>query len=101
MYNSQQKRLMSSRKNHPISTRLASVLVVSLVSIGIGAFTPVFASRPVAAPNAKKGAEGNNYTLTRPALVVGIFVEGLDADYVTSFATTSPKTASTVSSLTV
>lgn len=73
---------MSSRKNHPISTRLASVLVVSLVSIGIGAFTPVFASRPVAAPNTKKGADGPNYTLTRPALVVGIFVEGLDADYV-------------------
>ena len=82
MYNSQQKRLMSSRKNHPISTRLASV-ACSLACVN--RHRRVYAGVRLASccsSNAKKGAEGNNYTLTRPALVVGIFVEGLDADYV-------------------
>lgn len=74
---------MSSRKNHPISTRLASVLVVSLVTMGIGAFTPVLAAGPTASTSDSKTKGGNHqYVLTRPALVVGIFVEGLDADYV-------------------
>lgn len=53
---------MSQRKSRQISTRLASVLVVSLVTIGIGAFTPLRAQSK------------------RPALVVGIIVEGLNAD---------------------
>ena len=74
---------MSSRKPHPLSSRLASVLVVSLVTMGIGAFTPVFAARPsAAAPDSKSKDTDRQYVLTRPALVVGIFVEGLDADYV-------------------
>ena len=81
MYINQKKRLMSSRKNRPISTRLASALVVSLVTMGIGAFTPVFAAAPTLSDTKTKGGEGK-YVLTRPALVVGIFVEGLDADYI-------------------
>lgn len=80
MYNYQEKKHpMASNKKRPLSSRLASVLVVSLVTMGIGAFTPVLA----ATPNAGKTKSGETtYTLTRPALVVGIFVEGLDADYV-------------------
>lgn len=74
---------MSSRKSNPISSRLASALVVSLVTMGIGAFTPVFAARPSAvAPDSKTKESDRQYVLTRPALVVGIFVEGLDVDYV-------------------
>lgn len=74
----------SSNKSNQLSYRLASVLVVSLVTIGIGAFTPVLAATSSAsATDAKvKGGENHEYTLTRPALVVGIFVEGLDVDCV-------------------
>lgn len=82
MYTNPKKRPMSSRKPNPLSTRLASVLVVSLVTMGIGAFTPVFAARPALAPDTKSKGGDHQYVLTRPALVVGIFVEGLDADYV-------------------
>ena len=59
---------MSARKSHPISTRLASVLVVSLATMGILAHAQQTAPRPA--------------TAQRPQLVVGIFVEGLSADYI-------------------
>lgn len=76
MYINLQK--MSSRKSRPISSRLASVLVVSLVTMGIGAFTPLLAATPAGSAGASKGHAPSQ----RPALVVGIFVEGLTADYV-------------------
>lgn len=76
MYINLQK--MSSRKSRPISSRLASVLVVSLVTMGIGVFTPLLAATPV-----QSGAAARKQSpLQRPTLVVGIFVEGLTADYV-------------------
>ena len=58
---------MSSRKSRQISSRLACVLVVSLVTMGISAVTP------------KATPAG---TTQKPSLVVGIFVEGLSADYI-------------------
>lgn len=76
MYINLQK--MSSRKSRPISSRLASVLVVSLVTMGIGVFTPLLAATPV-----QSGAPARKQSPSqRPTLVVGIFVEGLTADYV-------------------
>ncbi|MCM1077532.1 MAG: alkaline phosphatase family protein [Bacteroides sp.] len=73
---------MSTRKNHPLSSRLATVLVVSLVTMGIGAFNPALAALPAVSVPVVTGSREGSYTLTRPALVVGIFVEGLDADYI-------------------
>ena len=58
---------MSSRKSRQIGSRLACVLVVSLVTMGISAVTP------------KATPAG---TTQKPSLVVGIFVEGLSADYI-------------------
>lgn len=69
---------MSSRKSRLISSRLAGVLVVSLVTMGISAFTPL---RAYAAAPASGSAKAQP-SLQRPALIVGIIVEGLNADYV-------------------
>lgn len=69
---------MSSRKSRLISSRLAGVLVVSLVTMGISAFTPL---RAYAATPASGSAKAQP-SLQRPALIVGIIVEGLNADYV-------------------
>lgn len=59
---------MSSRKGRQISTRLACVLAVSLVTMSINAAAP--------------GVHHSGQTAKRPSLVVGIFVEGLSSDYV-------------------
>ncbi len=65
------------RKTLPITAHLASVLVASLVTMGIGVFAP--ADMAAATPS----ATGNQQTPPkRPTLVVGIFVEGLSSDYV-------------------
>ncbi|MCI9285640.1 MAG: alkaline phosphatase family protein [Muribaculaceae bacterium] len=52
-------------KIQPLNTRLACALVASMVTIGVAAAT-----------------SGVREPSPRPTLVVGIFVEGLDADYV-------------------
>lgn len=64
------------RKNSPITAHLASVLVASLVTMGIGVFTPVrlYAHQPTVRQLMEP--------TPRPKLVVGIFVEGLTAEYV-------------------
>ncbi len=69
---------MLSRKSRQISARLAGVLVVSLMTMGIGAFTPLFA----ASPSETAGSKGTSTYSKRPVLVVGIIVEGLSADYI-------------------
>lgn len=65
------------RKTLPITTHLASVLVASLVTMGIGVFSPatISAARPAATGSKQAPAK-------RPTLVVGIFVEGLSSDYI-------------------
>ncbi len=65
------------RKSIPITTHLASMLVASLVTMGIGVLAPVTLSA------SQPASTGNRHTPTkRPTLVVGIFVEGLSSDYV-------------------
>ncbi|MBO5456519.1 MAG: alkaline phosphatase family protein [Muribaculaceae bacterium] len=68
------------RKNSPLTTHLASVLVASLVTMGIGVFTPVSLSARQLAPAGT--SQQPQQPAPRPTLVVGIFVEGLTADYI-------------------
>lgn len=67
MHNKLTQTLMSSFKSRQLGARLASALIVSLVTMGLGAANPKNASAKPA---------------QRPSLVVGIFVEGLSADYI-------------------
>ncbi len=77
---------MSSRKNKPIGTRIASVLVVSLVTMGIASFLPASmaqaATSGVQNATTKSRIQGNESVSQRPSLVIGIFVKGLTADYI-------------------
>ena len=68
------------RKNSPLTTHLASVLVASLVTMGIGVFTPVSLSARQLTPAGT--SQQPQQPAPRPTLVVGIFVEGLTADYI-------------------
>lgn len=66
---------MPVRKNSPLGSRLATVLVVSLVTMGVAGVMPCSLA----------GANPHRTVKTpdkRPSLVVGIFVEGLSADYI-------------------